>query len=83
MHLTAHSIKPTLRIEFNLYDSVNLTLNTDYIPVIHTGVGDSDIVICYEEIVIIFEAKLMNKQAQKRGKRKLIYRHLSLKPLIC
>lgn len=66
--------------EFDLYNSLNLTLNADFEPVIHAGGGDGDIVINYEEIVIMLEVTLMNKQAQKRGEWEPVLRHsLNLK----
>ena len=66
--------------EFDLYNSLNLTLNADFEPVIHAGGGDGDIVIHYEEFIIMLEVTLMNKQAQKRGEWEPVLRHsLNLK----
>ncbi len=66
--------------EFDLYHSLNLTLNADFEPIIHAGGGDGDIVISYEEVVIMLEVTLMNKQAQKRGEWEPVLRHsLNLK----
>lgn len=66
--------------EFDLYNSLNLTLNADFEPVIHAGGGDGDIVIHYEEIVVMLEVTMMNKQAQKRGEWEPVLRHsLNLK----
>ena len=66
--------------KFDLYNSLNLTLNADFEPVIHAGGGDGDIVIHYEEIIIMLEVTLMNKQAQKRGEWEPVLRHsLNLK----
>lgn len=66
--------------EFDLYNSLNLTLNADFEPVIHAGGGDGDIVIRYEEIIVMLEVTLMNKQAQKRGEWEPVLRHsLNLK----
>ena len=66
--------------EFDLYNSLNLTLNADFEPVIHAGGGDGDIVINYEEIIVMLEVTLMNKQAQKRGEWEPVLRHsLNLK----
>lgn len=65
---------------FDLYSSLNLTLNADFDPVIHAGGGDGDIVIHYEEMVVMLEVTLMNKQAQKRGEWEPVLRHsLNLK----
>ncbi len=66
--------------EFDLYNSLNLTLNADFEPVIHAGGGDGDIVIHYEDIIVMLEVTLMNKQAQKRGEWEPVLRHsLNLK----
>lgn len=66
--------------EFDLYNSLNLTLNADFEPVIHAGGGDGDIVIHYEEMIVMLEVTLMNKQAQKRGEWEPVLRHsLNLK----
>ena len=66
--------------EFDLYNSLNLTLNADFEPVIHAGSGEGDIVIHYEDIVVMLEVTLMNKQAQKRGEWEPVLRHsLNLK----
>lgn len=66
--------------EFNLYNSLNLTLNADFEPVIHAGSGEGDIIIHYEEIIVMLEVTLMNKQAQKRGEWEPVLRHsLNLK----
>lgn len=66
--------------EFDLYNSLNLTLNADFEPVIHAGGGDGDIVIHYKEFIIMLEVTLMNKQAQKRGEWEPVLRHsLNLK----
>lgn len=66
--------------EFDLYSSLNLTLNADFEPVIHAGGGDGDIVIHYQDIVVMLEVTMMNKQAQKRGEWEPVLRHsLNLK----
>ena len=66
--------------DFDLYASLNLTLNADFEPVIHAGGGEGDIVIRYEDRVIQLEVTLMNKQAQKRGEWEPVLRHaLNLK----
>lgn len=66
--------------DFDLYHSLNLTLNADFEPVIHAGGGDGDIVISYDDTVIMLEVTLMNKQAQKRGEWEPVLRHsLNLK----
>lgn len=66
--------------KFDLYNSLNLTLNADFEPVIHAGSGEGDIVIQYEEIIVMLEVTLMNKQAQKRSEWEPVLRHsLNLK----
>lgn len=66
--------------EFDLYNSLNLTLNADFEPLIHAGGGDGDIVIHYDEMIVMLEVTLMNKQAQKRGEWEPVLRHsLNLK----
>ena len=66
--------------EFDLYNSLNLTLNADFEPVIHAGGGEGDIIINYDDIVLMLEVTLMNKQAQKRGEWEPVLRHsLNLK----
>ncbi len=66
--------------EFDLYHSLNLTLNADFEPVIHAGGGEGDIVIDYDDLVLMLEVTLINKQAQKRGEWEPVLRHsLNLK----
>ena len=61
--------------DFNLYDSLNLTLNADFEPEMHAGGGQGDIVIDYEDKSIMLEVTLMNKAAQKRGEWEPVLRH--------
>ena len=66
--------------DFDIYESINLTLNADFEPVIHAGGGKGDIVIHYDSSIIMLEVTLMNKQAQKRGEWEPVLRHsLNLK----
>ena len=68
--------------EFDLYGSLNLTMNADFEPIFHAGGGEGDIIINYSDIVIMLEVTLMNKQAQKRGEWEPVLRHsLNLKAL--
>lgn len=65
---------------FNIYDCYNLTLNADFEPVVNAGGGTGDIVINYDDSVIMIEVTLMNKNAQKRGEWEPVLRHsLNLK----
>lgn len=61
--------------DFDLYHSLNLTLNADFEPVVHAGGGEGDIIIRYEDMVVMLEVTLMNKQAQKRGEWEPVLRH--------
>lgn len=66
--------------DFDLYASLNLTLNADFEPVVHAGGGEGDIVIRYDDMTVMLEVTLMNKQAQKRGEWEPVLRHaLNLK----
>lgn len=66
--------------DYDLYESMNLTLNADFEPVIHAGGGAGDIVINYDDSIVMLEVTLMNKQAQKRGEWEPVLRHsLNLK----
>ena len=66
--------------DFDLYESLNLTLNADYEPIVHAGAGKGDIVINYDSEIVMLEVTLMNKQAQKRGEWEPVLRHsLNLK----
>ena len=60
---------------FNLYDSLNLTLNANFEPEMHAGGGMGDIVIDYPNSSIMLEVTLMNKSAQKRGEWEPVLRH--------
>lgn len=59
----------------SVYDSLNLTLNGDLEPVIHAGGGIGDIVVKYEDKIVMLEATLMNAAAQKRGEWEPVLRH--------
>ena len=61
--------------EYDLFDSFNLTMNADFIPETHAGGGYGDIVAKYEDKVVMLEATLMNKQAQKRAEWEPVLRH--------
>lgn len=61
--------------DFDILNSMNLSLNADYDPETHAGGGAGDIVIEYTDRVIMLEVTLMNKQAQKRGEWEPVLRH--------
>lgn len=60
---------------YNLANSFNLTLNSNFYPVGHAPGGDGDIIINYENYVLMIEVTLMNKHAQKRGEWEPVLRH--------
>ena len=67
-------------MDFDLYGSLNLTLNADFEPVFHAGGGEGDIVIPYDDMVIMLEVTMMNQNAQKRAEWEPVLRHsLNLK----
>ena len=61
--------------DFDVLNSMNLSLNADYEPETHAGGGVGDIVIEYADRVVMLEVTLMNKQAQKRGEWEPVLRH--------
>lgn len=61
--------------DFDILNSMNLSLNADYEPETHAGGGAGDIVIEYDNRVVMLEVTLMNKQAQKRGEWEPVLRH--------
>lgn len=61
--------------KISVYDSLNLTLNGDFEPVIHAGGGAGDIVVNYDDKTVMLEATLMNAAAQKRGEWEPVLRH--------
>lgn len=61
--------------DFDILNSMNLSLNADYEPETHAGGGAGDIVIEYADRVVMLEVTLMNKQAQKRGEWEPVLRH--------
>ena len=61
--------------KISVYDSLNLTLNGDFEPIIHAGGGAGDIVVKYTDKIVMLEATLMNAAAQKRGEWEPVLRH--------
>ena len=64
--------------KFNLYDSLNLTLDSSYYPLTHAAGGEGDIVIDYadpEKHKLMLEATLMDINTQKRGELEPVIRH--------
>ncbi|MEA4875659.1 AlwI family type II restriction endonuclease [Anaerorhabdus sp.] len=61
--------------KYDVFSSFNLTMNADFIPETHAGGGDGDIIARYEDKVVMLEATLMNKRAQKRGEWEPVLRH--------
>jgi hypothetical protein len=61
--------------KINVYDSLNLTLNADFEPVLHASGGDGDIVIKEENRVTMLEVTLMNRSSQGRAEMEPVLRH--------
>lgn len=64
--------------KFNLYDSLNLTLDSSYYPLSHAAGGYGDIVIDYNnpiKHILMLEATLMDTNTQKRGELEPVIRH--------
>lgn len=64
--------------KFDLYNSLNLALDSSYYPLSHAAGGDGDIVIDYslpEEHKLMLEATLMDINTQKRGELEPVIRH--------
>lgn len=61
--------------EYDVFDSFNLSMSADFEPETHAGGGVGDIVIEYSKYILMIEATLMNKQAQKRGEWEPVLRH--------
>lgn len=61
--------------DFDLYASLNMTLNADFEPEMHAGGLLGDIVINYPDKSIMLEVTLMNKTAQRRGEWEPVLRH--------
>jgi len=60
---------------YNVFSSFNLTMSADFIPETHAGGGSGDIVINYQDKIVMLEVTLMNRQAQKRGEWEPVLRH--------
>ena len=61
--------------KINVYDSLNLTLNADFEPVLHAGGGDGDIIVKEKDRVTMLEVTLMNRSSQGRGEMEPVLRH--------
>ncbi len=61
--------------KINVYDSLNLTLNADFEPVLHAGGGEGDIVIKEKDRVTMLEVTLMSRSSQGRGEMEPVLRH--------
>lgn len=61
--------------KIDVYNSLNLTLNADFEPILHAAGGDGDIVIQEDGRVVMLEVTLMNKHAQKSGELEPVLRH--------
>ena len=61
--------------KINVYDSLNLTLNADFEPVLHASGGDGDIIINEKNRVTMLEVTLLNRSSQGRGEMEPVLRH--------
>lgn len=61
--------------KISAYDCLNLTLNGDFEPLTHAAGGAGDIIVKYDNKVVMIEVTLMNKNAQKRGEWEPVLRH--------
>lgn len=61
--------------DFDLFESLNMTLNADFEPEMHASGGEGDIVINYNDKTILLEMTLMNRAAQRRGEWEPVLRH--------
>lgn len=58
-----------------LMKSFRLTFDANFLPLTHASGGDGDIIINYNEMILMIEVTLMNKNAQKRGEWEPVLRH--------
>lgn len=61
--------------KINVRKSLNLTLDADLLPLSHASGGGGDIIVGYDELTIMLEATLMNKNAQRRSELEPVIRH--------
>lgn len=61
--------------EYNLYESLNLTMGADFEPERFAPGGAGDIVATYDDLIVMLEVTMMNPQAQKRGEWEPVLRH--------
>ncbi|WP_163531726.1 AlwI family type II restriction endonuclease [Helicobacter suis] len=61
--------------DFNLQDSMKLSLDADGLPLLHAPGGDGDIVAHHATFDTMLEVTLMDKNAQKRGELEPVIRH--------
>lgn len=61
--------------KFDLFSSLNLSMSADFEPEAHAGGGVGDIIIEYNDYILMLEVTLMNKYAQKRGEWEPVLRH--------
>lgn len=61
--------------DFSITRSLNLTLDGNMKPLSHAPGGAGDIIVEYEDLTLMLEVTLMNRQAQKRGEWEPVLRH--------
>lgn len=60
---------------YKLLDSMNLSLDGSYLPLSHAVGGDGDIVIDYEDHILMLEVTLMDLNNQRRNELEPVIRH--------
>lgn len=60
---------------YNLKNSMKLSLDADYYPLSHAPGGTGDIVVKHDDYILMLEATLMDKHAQRRGELEPVIRH--------
>lgn len=61
--------------KYNLLESLNLSLDGSFLPLSHAVGGDGDIVINYENHILMLEVTLMNLNNQRRAELEPVIRH--------
>ncbi|BDR60179.1 AlwI family type II restriction endonuclease [Lactobacillus xylocopicola] len=58
-----------------LLKTFRLTFDANFLPLTHASGGDGDLIVNYNDRVLMIEVTLMNKNAQKRGEWEPVLRH--------
>lgn len=60
---------------YAVIDSMNLTMDSDWVPIACAGAGQGDVVIRYPDKTVLIEASLMNLRNQRRNEWEPTMRH--------